>query len=431
MASTKVLAAQNSQRFFYGWIIALASGLGLASCVAIVIPATIGLLVGPLGAEFKWSAKEIFLAPAFATTATILIAPFMGAIVDRFGPRRVIAVSFVLEASIMASFYVLGTSLLLFYARYAAFAIFATGTTHVAFASLISRWFDRRRGLALGIALAGFGLGGVFWSLVAQALFDRLGWREAFPAMSLIIALVTLPILLLVVRDTPQSMGLNVDGDVDELDANARKVAKAELTGMALREAARTRHYWIMVVSFCLIGLGVQSVMLHLVPYLRTRGESPQTAAAVQASLWAVLVVGRVAAGWLMDRFFAPRVGFAFLLLPIGGIAVLALGASGIVALVSAMMVGLAAGAEVDVVAFLTGRYFGLRHYSLIYSTYFSAFAFGAGIGPPATAWAVERTGNYEPVLWIIAGVVAVAASLLLALPRFPEPWSVHKSTGH
>lgn len=426
MTPSNVLAAPRAPRIYYGWLIALVSALGLASCVAIFIPATIGLLIAPLAAEFKWTAKEIFLAPTFATTATILIAPFMGAIIDRFGPRRVIAISFVIEALIMASFRYLDDSLWLFYARYAGFALLASGTTHVAFTALVSRWFDRKRGLALGITLAGFGLGGVFWSFVAQALFERLGWRDAFPAMALIIVLVTLPIMLLALRNSPRSIGLNVDGDADPAanDATAgRGGAKAELAaiGMSLREAARTHHYWVMVGAFCLIGLSVQSVMLHMVPYLTARGESRQTAVAIQASLWAVLVVGRVSTGWLMDRFFAPRVGFAFLLLPIVGVALLASGASGTVALLSAMMVGLAAGAEVDVVAYLTGRYFGLKHYGAIYATYFSAFAFGSGVGPPLTAWAVERFGGYGPVLWSISGVMALAAALLLTLPRFPK----------
>ena len=425
MSFTNNLPAAGANKFFYGWLIALVAGLGLASSVAIFIPATIGLLIAPLEAEFHWTAKEMFLAPTFATTATILIAPFMGAIVDRFGPRRVIAISFAIEAVIMASFRFLDDSLWLFYARYAGFALLATGTTHVAFASLVSRWFERRRGLALGIALAGFGLGGVFWSLVAQALFVRLGWRDAFPAMSCIVLLVTLPIVLLVVRDAPQSVGLQVDGDAPSSKADGSVgqgiVDKVVLTGLSLREAARTQQYWLMVVTFSLVGLSVQSVMLHMVPYLTSRGEARDTAVMIQASLWAVLVVGRVSTGWLMDRFFAPRVGFAFLLLPIVGIALLASGASGVVALLSAMMVGLAAGAEVDVVAYLTGRYFGLKHYSAIYATFFSAYAFGSGVGPAATAWAVERAGGYTPVLWTISGVMVIAAALLLKFPRFPK----------
>ena len=420
MRSAAVSGAAAPHRLYYGWLIALCAGLGLASSVAIFIPATIGLMVAPLGAEFHWSAQAIFLAPAFATTSVILIAPFMGAIVDRYGPRRVITISFVIEAAIMASFHFLDASLWLFYARYAAFALLASGTTHVAFAGLVSRWFDRRRGLALGIALGGFGLGGVFWSLVANALFDRMGWRDAFPAMAMIIMLVTLPIMFFVIRDTPQKMGLNVDGDSnDAATASASRLAQLGATGMSLREAARTPHYWLMIVTFCLVAFSVQSVMLHMVPYLTARGESRQTAALISASLWAVLLVGRVSTGWLLDRYFAPRIGFAFLVLPVVGVALLASGASGALALVCAMAVGLAAGSEVDVVAYLAGRYFGLKHYSMIYATFFSAFSIGAGLGPPFTAWAVARLGGYPPVLWIIAALMTTAAALLWTLPRY------------
>src|SRR5258706_6427482 len=154
----------KNKKFYYGWIIAVVSGLGLASSVAIFIPATIGLIAGPFSTEFGWSPQQIFLAPAFATTASILIAPLIGGMVDRFGARPVICSAFAIEALIIASFHWLTGSLALLYTRYALFAILATGTTHVAFATVISRWFDRHRGLALGITLAGFGFGGVFWS---------------------------------------------------------------------------------------------------------------------------------------------------------------------------------------------------------------------------------------------------------------------------
>ncbi|MDE2372403.1 MAG: MFS transporter [Burkholderiales bacterium] len=411
------VSALPHQRFFYGWVIAIIAAIGLASCVAIFIPSTIGLLVGPLKAEFGWSPKAIFLAPVFATTTTIVIAPFIGSLVDRYGARRVIALSFAAEALLIASFHQLDGSIGWLYARYAAFALLGTGGCHVAFTALISKWFDRRRGLALGIALAGFGLGGVFWSLVTQALFDRYGWRDAFLVLGAIVGFVTLPIMLLLVRESPRALGLEVDGGAPAA-ADAKPLVR---TGMTLRQAAATRHYWLMLLAFGLVGCGVQSIMLHIVPFMKSRGESAQTAAAFQASLWAVLVVGRVSTGWLLDRFFAPRVAFVFLLLPIAGIALLAGGATGAVALVAAMMVGLAAGAEVDVVAYLCSRYFGLLHYALIYSTFFAAYAVGSGAGPALTAWAVEVLGGYRVVFAAVAGVLAVAGLLLLTFPRYEK----------
>jgi MFS family permease len=404
-------------RFFYGWFIAVASGLGVACSVAIFVPATLSLLAPHLKAELGWSAQQIFLAPAFATTATILVAPFLGGLVDRLSARWVISVSFVIEALIIASFRYIDSSVALFYARYAALAILASGTTAIAFASVIARWFDRRRGLALGIALAGFGLGGVVWSLLSEALFERFGWREAFFFMAGFIMVFTVPVLFVILRDSPEALGLNADGASTE----AAATPKAAVPGMTLRQAIGTTQYWMMAVTFFFVGFAVQSVLLHLAPLLMSQGQSSRVAALAQASMWAVLVFGRVAVGWLMDRFFAPRVALAFMIPPIIGIGMLATGASGYAALAAAMMVGLAAGAEVDVVAYLTSRYFGLKHYGKIYSTYFSIYAIGTGIGPALTAWGVGRFGGYGTILWVLVGALIVAGLLLTRYQHFPN----------
>ena len=113
----------------------------------------------------------------------------------------------------------------------------------------------------------------------------------------------------------------------------------------------------------------------------------------------ASVVAGRLVTGWLMDHFFAPRVALAFLVPSIVGVAMLAGGAHGGSAFVAAMMIGLASGAEVDVIAYLTGRYFGNRHYSKIYGTFFSAYALGSGYGPAITAWLACRMRRGGP-LW-------------------------------
>jgi OFA family oxalate/formate antiporter-like MFS transporter len=404
----------NKQKFFYGWYVALASGFGIAFSIAVFISSTIGLLAAPLTSEMGWQLKEVFGAPTVAVTVTILVAPFIGAIVDRFGARRVIAFSFIAQALIMASFYLTGPNILWFYARYAALALLATGATAVSFAGVISRWFDRRRGLALGIALAGIGIGGVTWSLMTQWLFDHVGWRASFLYMGAFVACVVLPIVLAVVRESPAAMGLQVDGAA----APVGKAAGA-VHGLSLREAARTGQYWLMLVTVFLVGFGVVSAMQHIVPIVKSHGGTAQTAALVQASMWAALVVGRLSTGWLMDRFFAPRVAVAFLLPAVVGILMLGSGAVGLPAFVAAMMIGLASGAEVDVIAYLTGRYFGMRHYSAIYGTYFSLYALGSGWGPTVTAWILERSGDYSRALWIPGIALLVSAVLLLCFRRF------------
>jgi MFS family permease len=407
----------KTDKIFYGWLIAAVSGLGIACGVAVLIPATMGLLVGPLRGELGWTSSQIFLAPVFNTAGIVLVAPFIGGLVTRYGARRVICVSFAAEALLIASFSQLGSDIHWFYARFAALAVFASGTTAITFAAVISRWFDRRRGLALGIALAGYGLGGAVWSLALRWLIDQFGWRAMFLWQAGIIAAFVLPILLLCIRNDPESLGMSMDGSRDSV---SERYAKRPVEGRTLREAVGTRQYWLMLTTFFLIGTAVTSVIFHIVPLLKAQGESTRLASEAQASLWAVLVLGRVSTGWLMDRFFAPRVALAFLVLPIVGISMLAAGSTGVVGFCAAILVGLAAGAEADIIAYLVGRYFGLKHYAMIYATFFSIYALGSGLGPAGTARAVERAGGYGQVLWVLAGVLIVAAFLLLGFRPYP-----------
>jgi MFS family permease len=192
-------------------------------------------------------------------------------------------------------------------------------------------------------------------------------------------------------------------------------------TGFTLSETMRQNHFWLMLAAFLLIGMAVQSLILHLVPMLVMRDVDPMRAAQAQSMVAAALIVGRLAAGMLMDRFFAPRVAVAFLVGPVVGIILLASGASGTAAFIAGMLTGLAAGAEVDVTAYLASRYFGLKYFSRIYAWYYSAYSAGAGIGPLLTAQAVERYGDYTEILYLHAGLLVVASLLLSRLKPFPK----------
>jgi MFS family permease len=343
----------------------------------------------------------------------------VGALIDRFGARRVVCISFVCEGLLIASCRYLDGDIRWLYVRYAAFALFGTGTTAIGFSSLISRWFNRRRGIALGIALAGLGVGGVFWSLATQWLFDLVGWRDGFAWLGGIVVVIVAPLLALLLRDDPATLGLRIDGDDASHPIATQAVAGA---GITLREALGTVHYWRMMATFFIISSATYGVMLNLVPLLIHRGTSPSEAAHVQASIWSALVVGRIFTGWLMDRFFAPRVALTFLLPPVIGAVMLATGATNVSALFAALMLGLSAGAEVDVMAFLVGRYYGLRNFAAIYSTYFSAYALGTSLGPVTAAALAEYTGGYSVPLYAIAGVFCAAAILLYQFPRFTPP---------
>ncbi len=401
---------------FDGWRIVLAATVGLACGIATLGASTFSIFVGPIRLETGWSQSAAFAALIAVTFTAALMSPLMGAIVDRFGAKRVILVGFVCEIVIFASFALQGPDIWSFYLRYFLLSAFALGTTHVAFARVITLWFDRRRGLALVIALSGVGIGGFIWPLFVQAMIEAYGWRMAYVLLAIAIGVIALPTIGWLLRDDPASLGQRPDGDIDKSSIGT---TAQPVTGITLATAVRSRTFWIILLTFFVIGFAIQSALMHLVPLLTSRGISPMAAAMAQSMMFLAVTTGRLVTGWLMDRFFAPHVALAFLLAPIAGLAMLAMDIPDGLAVVAALMIGLAVGAEVDVLAYLNSRYFGMLHFSRIYGSFYGIYSLSGGIGPLATAMIVER-GGYSAPMFTLCGFLVVGCLALLSFPPFP-----------
>lgn len=412
------ITASARPHFFYGWVIVALAALGVACSFSVLVISLTPIFGGPVGAELGWTHGQILYGSGVAAIGSPISAPFIGALTDRIGVRRMLVASFLIEALIVASFKFMDTNIWGYILRYLALVVFCMGTTQVVFSRLVSTWFNRRLGLALGITLAGVGMGGAFWSKAAQWLIDHYGWRNAYLCIGAFIAFVTVPLLALLIQESPAARGLAVDGDSGAGKVQAEVVVAR--SGMTLWEVVRTQRYWVMLGAFFLVGLSLQSIAFHLVPLLKSRGVSAQQAASVQAFMWMAVVLGRISSGWFIDRAFAPRVAQAYLLAPIVGIAALAMGVSGFSTFVAVILVGLAVGGESDVIAFLVRRYFGLRYYSRIYGTFFAGYGMAAAIGPQATQWAVDHVaGGYTLVLKMLIALVIGAIALLFFCPRY------------
>lgn len=401
---------------FYGWRVVAAAAIGLACGIATLGASTFSIFVGPLRLEMGWSQQEAFNALIAVTFTAAVMSPFLGAVVDRFGAKRIILISFVFEVLIFASFYFQEKNLVSFYFRYFLLSLLALGTTHVAFARIITVWFDRRRGLALGIALSGVGIGGFVWPMFVQQAIELYGWRAAYLILASAIAIIAIPLMSWLIKDDPSAIGQIPDGVV------GRAASSAEITplsGLSLGGAIRAPIFWLMFATFFLIGFTVQSALIHLVPLLTSRGISPMAAAFAQSMMFLSVTFGRLSTGWLMDRFFAPRVALFYLLAPLIGLALLSADIPESLAVAAALMIGLAVGAEVDVLAYLNGRYFGMMHFARIYGVFYGFYSLSGGIGPVGTAVVVEKFG-YPTAMLFLCGTLLVSGVLLLAFPRFP-----------
>src|SRR5262245_5106329 len=241
----------KQSRFFYGWWIVVAVAVGLFMGYVPIIGFTFGVFFTSLVEEFKWSRAEVSLAFSLSLLALSVALPLTGRLVDRFGARRVILSSVLLFGLALASLYFLTASLWHYYVIFVVIGVVGGGISPVPYYNVITHWFDRRRGLALGLAMIGVGLSEFIMPSFAHALIARVGWRLAYVIIGAMVMAVTFPVVALFLKEAPREMGLWPDGvPVDAFDdrvsAETREQRPSDASGLTGREAWRNVTFWLM-----------------------------------------------------------------------------------------------------------------------------------------------------------------------------------------
>ncbi len=402
---------------FYGWWIVTASAVGLAVHFGPVIASTFGVFLLPIEEAFGWSRSEISVAFALATLGVSLAQPIAGRMVDQIGARPVIMISALLLGLGLTSLYLLPASLWVYYLLFFLLGTLASGSTPVPFAKVVSRWFDQRRGIALALAIVGSSAGAAIMPPLAQWLIGEQGWRVAYLVLGIVVLVVMLPTTGLLLRESPQAMNLQPDG----IDRGTDGLGNAgDTTGYTRQEAFRMFNFWALAVAFLAISIAFHACLIHLVPMLVDKGVSVESAAGA-ASLMAIgILVGRIGTGFLLDRYFAPYITMAIFLMFTVAIGLLWTGGPVWIAYLAVTFLGLAQGAEFDLMAYMVSRYFGLKSFAEIYSFIFAGFTLGGVVGPPLMGMGFDTTGSYETGLAILA-LLPIAA--IVVMTRFgPYP---------
>jgi predicted MFS family arabinose efflux permease len=329
--------------------------------------------------------------------------PFVGGLVDRFGVRRISLPAICLFALVFAGVSLLPGVPLYFILAYALLGIIGAGHSTLIYARAVSTWFNRNRGLALGITLSGVGLGTALTPQVARILIPEYGWRGAYVGLGVLLFVFAAPAVAFLVRDC-RGEALR-DDDVD---------APHVREGMSLREGLVDWRFWTIGIMLFLVAAAVNGTIAHVVPLLSDRGVSTKLATIALSATGFALILGRILSGYCLDRFFAPYVSALFFLVPLCGMILLGSGVEGSLAIFAAILLGIGIGAEVDIMAFLVGRYFGLLHYGAIYGTLLALFTFGSGMGPWLVALGYDHFHSYTVAL-IGAGIALMIASALVS----------------
>lgn len=400
-------------KFFYGWWMVLVAGIGLCLSYGPIIVYSFGVFIKPLTQELHASRASISFLFTLAALVQSISSPLAGRLADRFGARRVILVSTIIFALLLVFSHLLPPNLWNFYAFFGVLGFVGSGPAPIPYVKVISRWFDRHRGLALGLAMFGIGAGAILMPALAQKLIAMFSWRAAYLVIGLLILMVSVPLVACFLKESPEEIGLLPDGAIAARNATQQQGSEE---GLTWREARRNATFWLMIGAVFLVGACLHGCVVHLAPMLNDQGVSPQRAALAISILGSALLIGRVGSGYFLDRFFAPRVAMCIFGAVACGIALLRTGAASGLLFPAAFLIGLGMGAEVDIMAYLTSRYFGLRAFGEVYGYTFASFVLAGALGPWLMGFGFDRSGSYGSILVLFMLATLAAAALMTRL---------------
>lgn len=402
---------------FFGSTVVLGCFLGMMCSNGAMMFTSMGVLVKPLTEEFGWSRGDVSFGATLVTVGIIIGLLTTGPLIDRFGARRVLLVCVSLSCVIVAAGPFLISSLAAFYCFLVLAAIAGGPTNTSGYARVVACWYDRRRGLFIGINACGMGLGFAVAPLVTDFAVRHWNWQAGYVSIALLMAIIAIPSLVFLVIDKPSDVGLQVDGD--EHDHTTESPADPEQGSLSLKEAMATPTFWLLLYIVATLAFALQGTLIHLVPLLIDRGIEPSTAALVASTVGLSMVAARLVVGFALDYMFAPRL--AMIVFSLAGMSIVLILFTNYLPLyfLAAILVGFGIGAEGDLMAYMVSRYFGMRSFALIFSVIFSFYILGTGTGPAVFGYLYDSQGNYEFIQYVSLGLMVSAIVLFVFLAPY------------
>jgi len=404
----------DKSRIFYGWYVVYAIGFVMMTTAGLVfynLPVLLDAFV---------TQQEFAVATASnATSAFFIAAGFSGVIagqlVDRFDARYVIAASATVASLALLSVGTLREPWQLF-AFYIVFGLCYGGCGLVPTTTIIARWFDRQRAMALSVSSTGLSLGGVLLTPVAAFLVLKLGLASAAPWIALALFLGTVPATLFVVRAAPRPMGLLPDGAAH---AEGGGHAGRASSSMPLAEVWKNRYFYAVAATF-LFGLGAQvGGIAHVYRLANTRVDA-ETAAVAVACLAISSLVGRLIAGWMLSYISSRAMTIVLLVIQSAALIFLASAWAAPAVVASIILFGLTAGSLLMMQPLLLAEAFGVENYGRVYSVSQLVGVFGYALGPALVGAIYEASGGYTFALLAIA-VASLIGILILSSSKPPR----------
>lgn len=398
MNTTLTRADEEESLPYPGWGVLAAAFTGVMVSFAPIVPYTFSLFLDPLHAAFGWKREAMGGAFALAAITVALVSPLIGILLDRFPPRRVILPGILVFAIALAALSRLTSNIIQFYATFFVIGLVANATAQFAYTRTVLTWFTRRRGFALALLLTGSGIGSIVIPPLTEWTIQRHGWRNGFLLLS-VIAILGFPLTAWLVRNRPEAAIVRTEHSVD--------------TGMTVAAALRTAAFWILAFITIFSAFSENGLVTNLASILTQHGVIVATAALALSVRGGAGIIGRLGIGFAIDRVSPERIQSFVLVLAAAGTLILAFAGTGWSALLGAAVLGVGLGSEADVGPYLLARYFGRRHFSVLYGFTWTAYAIGGATGPLWMGHMYDRAGAYLPRIIMYLAAVAFAAVVL------------------
>lgn len=411
-------------RIFYGWWVLAACSL-MGFYIAATANHSFTAFFDPFLEEFNWSYTQISFAMSLRGMEMSILSPVVGFLVDRYGPRRL---SLFGVSTVGLGFLILSLTqtLWMLYAGIILIAFGGGGCTAVVMSNLVSNWFQKRIGLALGIMTAGVGACGLLIPVIVW-LIDSYGWRSTLVVLGLGTWIICIP-LALIIRDRPEQYGLQPDGDTALPDTRTNSPGDRTVAPVIpFLGALRHRAFLLIVLIEVIRMMTLTAVINHIMPYLNLLQVSRSTAGWIAAGLHVFSIPGRLFFGWLADRFDTRRVAAIACGLMATGMFLLCHADEGIVMIFFLLLFPVGYGGMNTLRGVMIQSYFGRAVFGRLIGLVMGAASVGGILGPTIAGYLFDTTGTYT-LTWMLLGV-ATSSTVALAVNLGPRKLS-HRTPG-
>ena len=402
---------QMIKKIFYGWWIVLACSL-IGFYVGGVIFFGFTAFFEPIREEFGWSYAEISFAISLRGLEMGVFAPFVGFLVDRFGPRKLIFWG-IITVGLGLILLSLTKSLAMFYGSFLLIAFGAGGCAAVVTTTAVANWFQRKVGIALGLVGSGIGAGGLVVMLIVR-LIDLYQWRTALIILGLGMWALGIP-LSLVIRNRPEPYGYLPDGDLSSSPVQTTKIRDKRVE-IGLTEALKMRSFLYLNIAEAIRMMTLMTVFTHVMPYLNSVGMPRSSAGLLAGSIPLIGIIGRFGLGWLGDVFDKRHVlALATALL---GLGTLAFGYVHVrwVIIPFLLLFPLGHGGSMVLRGSILREYFGRNSFGKIIGVIMGSGAIGGIIGPTLAGWVFDTLGSYHLIWFVLCGLTCLTTVLILRI---------------